>query len=77
MNKSMNKRALAYNTNTPAEVLCTLAKDEDEYVREGAKTNINNKEPNNNRNAHTGVKKSPTSHLQNKRDDGKGKPSGR
>ena len=57
MNKSMNKRALAYNTNTPAEVLCTLAKDEDEYVREGAKTNINNKEPNNNRNAHTGVKK--------------------
>ena len=29
------------------------------------------------RNAYTGVKKAPTSRLQNKRDDGKGKPSGR
>ena len=34
------------------------------------------KNPNPNRNAYTGVKKSPTSRLQNKRDDGMGKPYG-
>ena len=71
------RREVARNTSTPAEVLCTLAKDEDWTIRSEANANMNKNKPRADRNAYTGVKKAPTSHLQNKRDDGKGKPSGR